>query len=72
MFFIEWIKNFGVGHAIDALDNLEIPLGNEIEKQKQKIQSMNSRQMAVWIVDQVQSWLRKYFKIDPPLPPENV
>lgn len=57
------IKNFGVGKAIDALDNLEKPLGDRIEEQKQKINSLNSQQLSKWIVDEVQKWLRIYFNI---------
>lgn len=68
--FLRWIqkiKNFGVGKAIDALDNLEKPLGDRIEEQKKKISAMDSYALATWIVDEVQVWLRDYFKISPPV-----
>lgn len=61
--FFNKIKNFGVGKAINALDNIEKPLGDKIEEQRQKIASMNSYELSTWIVDQVQWWLRAYFKI---------
>lgn len=61
-FFLK-IKNFGVGKAIDALDNIEEPLGNRIEIQRKKIAEMDSQALSKWIVDEVQGWLRAYFKI---------
>lgn len=64
--FFNKIKNFGVGKAINALDNIEKPLGDKIEEQRQKIASMNSYELSTWIVDQVQWWLRAYFDIPQP------
>lgn len=61
--FFNKIKNFGVGKAIDALDNIEEPLGNRIEIQRKKIAEMDSQALSKWIVDEVQGWLRAYFKI---------
>lgn len=57
------IKNYGVGKAIDSLDNFEAPLAAKIEEQKVKINSMTSEQQAKWIVDEVQSALRIYANI---------
>lgn len=72
MFLLNWIKRYGIGSAIDAMDNLEKPLGDQIENEKKKIAAMDSQALAKWIVDKVQDGLRKWFKIDPPLPPDNV
>lgn len=60
------IKNFGVGKAIDALDNIEKPLGDKIEDKKKILQLMDSQALAKWIVDEVQFWLREYFKVPQP------
>lgn len=66
--FFAKIKNFGVGKAIDALDNLEEPLGDKLEDQRKKIEQLDSYGLSKWIVDEVQEWLRAYFKIPPPRP----
>lgn len=60
------IKNWGIGKAIDALDNLEQPLGDKLEAQRQKLEKLDSYGLSKWIVDEVQEWLRAYFKIPPP------
>lgn len=62
------IKNFGVGKAIDALDNLEKPLGDKLEDQRKKLEQLDSYGLSKWIVDEVQKWLRAYFKIPEPQP----
>lgn len=62
------IKNFGVGKAIDALDNLEKPLGDKLEDQRKKLEQLDSYGLSKWIVDEVQEWLRAYFKIPAPVP----
>lgn len=60
------IKNFGVGKAIEALDNIEKPLGDKIEEKKKMLQLLDSQGLAKWIVDEVQFWLRSYFKVPQP------
>lgn len=60
------IKNWGIGHAVDSLDNLEQPLGDKIEAQLAKIRELDGRGLAKWIVDEVQDWLRLYFQLPPP------
>lgn len=57
------IKNYGVGKAIDSLDNLEPILAEKIEEQKKKINAMTSKEQSKWIIDEVQGWLRHYAKI---------
>lgn len=64
--FFAKIKNFGVGKAIDALDNLEKPLGDKLAEQQKKLELLDSYGLSKWIVDQVQFWLREYFKIPQP------
>lgn len=64
---LDKIKNFGIGHAINALDNLEKPLGEKLEAQQKRLEQLDSYGLAKWIVDEVQEWLRAYFKI--PFPP---
>lgn len=61
-----WKKLLGIGMsgAIDALDNLEGPLTKNIDEAKEKIQSLDSRGLAVWMIDVLQDHLRAYFKIE--------
>lgn len=66
--FFARIKNWGVGHAIDALDNLEKPLGEKIDAQLARLRELDAYGLAKWIVDEVQEWLRAYFKLPPPPP----
>ena len=66
--FFAKIKNYGVGKAINALDNLEQPLGDKLEAQRKKIEQLDSYGLSKWIVDEVQDWLRSYFKIPQPQP----
>ena len=63
---VKKVKNIGVGKCIDALDNIEPELANSIEVQKQKVSAMNSKELATFIVDKVQFWLREYFKVPQP------
>lgn len=60
-----WKKIIGIGMsgAIDALDNLEEPLTKQIDEAKEKIQTLDSRGLAVWMIDVLQDHLRAYFKV---------
>lgn len=50
--------------AIDALD-LAVPfLATEIDKIENRFKDMNPINKAQWIVDKVQEFLRKQFKLD--------
>ncbi len=60
------IKNFGVAKAINALDNLEGPLGDRITNSIQEFQKLDGYGIAVLMIDEVQDLLRAYFKIPPP------
>ena len=59
------IKNYGVGHAITALDNLEKPLGDKINSSIKQFSELDGYGIAVLVIDQVQELLRSYFKIPP-------
>ena len=60
---VDKVKNFGVGAAINALDNIEKPLGDRIEQIREQFVQLSSYGMAKMLVDNVQDLLRKYFKI---------
>lgn len=67
--FWDWIKGLLspkklVAQAIDALDLLTPALAYEIDNVKTKFIAMNSTEKALWIIDQVQAFLRKRFGID--------
>lgn len=69
--FSKWfskLKNFGVEKAINALDNVEKPLGDKIEVIRYQFEKLDSYGIAKLIIDQVQDVLRAYFKLPPPLP----
>lgn len=51
--------------AIDSLDLLVPALAYELDKAKAKFAAMNSTEKALWIVDQVQAFLRKKFNLPP-------
>ena len=61
-----WKKLLGIGMAgaINALDNIEEPLTKRIEQGKEKIRSLDSKGLAVWMIDVLQDHLRAYFKIE--------
>lgn len=61
--WLDRIKNWGVKHAIDALDNLEKPLGAKIQGSLDEIHKLDGYGLAKWIVDEVQEWLRIYFNL---------
>ncbi len=63
---INKIKVYGVAKAIDALDNLEKPLGDRITLSIQKFNELDGYGIAVLMIDEVQSLLRSYFKIEAP------
>ena len=57
------IRNFGVSKAINALDLLQPAVEKKLEEFKAETAKMNSRQMSIFIIDQVQDALRKHFNI---------
>lgn len=57
------IKNYGVSKAIDALDNLEQPLGERLELLRKQIEELDSQGFAKLLIDEIQTLLRQYFKI---------
>jgi len=59
----EKIKNFGVGAAINSLDNFEAPLADLIEEKKKEFNSMSSKEQATWIIDKIQTALKIYANI---------
>jgi len=65
---IEWLKNLFnpkkiIGTAVDSLD-LAVPfLSVEIDKLKGKFATMTSLEQAQLMVDKVQEFLRKQFKL---------
>ena len=61
-----WVKRWGVGKAIDALDNIEEPLGKKIQDSIDEFRKLDGRGIAKMMVDEVQSLLRSYFKIELP------
>ena len=63
---ISKIKNFGVEKAIEALDNLEKPLGDRLDESIKKFSELDGHGAAILIIDEVQELLRAYFKIPPP------
>jgi len=60
------IKNFGVGHAIDALDNIEKPLGDRIDASLKEFNKLDAYGVAKMMIDEIQDLLRAYFKIPKP------
>lgn len=66
--FFSKIKNYGVGKTIDALDNLEGPLGEWFDKSIKEFSELNGKGAAILIIDQVQFMMRAYFKIPQPEP----
>lgn len=60
------IKNYGMAKAIDALDNIERPLGIRIQNSIDEFRKLDGYGVAVMMVDEIQSLLRSYFKIPPP------
>lgn len=60
------IKTIGVGAAINALDNLEKPLGDRFQASIDEFRKLDGHGAAILIIDQVQDFLRAYFKIEPP------
>lgn len=63
---INKIKNFGVAKAIDALDNLEKPLGDRIKASMDQFQQLDAYGIAKMMIDEVQDLARDYFKIPAP------
>ena len=67
---LTWLKSLiptpkkVIGQAVDALDLLVPLMASEIEKIKQKFNEMDSRAKAQWVVDKVQDYLRKQWKLD--------
>lgn len=57
------IRNWGVGKAIAALDLLEPILTERLNDAKKQIDEMDSKQLSVYLIDQVQDTLRKHFNI---------
>jgi len=59
-------KNFGVGQAIAALDNLEKPLGDKLQSSIKEFSELDGHGAAILIIDEVQTFLRAYFHIPEP------
>lgn len=59
------IKNYGIAKAIDALDNIERPLGVRIQNSIDEFRKLDGYGVAVMMVDEIQLLLRSYFKILP-------
>jgi len=60
------LKNYGVAKAIDALDNIEKPLGDKINSSIKQFNELDGYGIAVLVIDEIQGLLRAYFKIPPP------
>ena len=60
------VKNYGVGHAIQALDNIEVPLGNKIQTSIDEFRKLDGYGIAKMMIDEIQGLLYSYFKIKPP------
>lgn len=59
------IKNYGMAKAIDALDNIERPLGVRIQNSIDEFRKLDGYGVAVIMIDEIQSLLRAYFRIPP-------
>lgn len=64
--FKKWFLRFkywGLGSAIDALDNFKTPLGTKIQADLDQIHELSGYGLACWLIEEVKSWLRIYFKL---------
>lgn len=61
--WIQKIKNWGVGAAIDALDAAEGPLGDRIQGSIDEFRKLDGHGVAILLVDEIQSFLREFFKL---------
>ena len=67
---LSWIKNIFknpkaiFSGVIDSLDFLVPTLSDKIVDIESKFAQMTPNQKAQWVVDEVQAWLRKRFKIN--------
>lgn len=57
------IKTYGVGAAIEALDNLERPLGEKIDASIKEFNKLDGYGIAKMVIDWIQELLRAYFKL---------
>ena len=62
---ISKIKNWGIGAAIEALDNLEQPLGDKIQSSIDEFRKLDGHGVAILLVDEAQEILRAYFGLKP-------
>lgn len=66
----DWLKNLFknpktfIKLAVDSLDFAVPFLATEIDKIEQKFNQMNSTQKAQMVIDKVQDYLRKQWKLD--------
>lgn len=65
MWILDKIKNWGIGAAVEALDNLEKPLGEKIQSSIDEFRKLDGYGVAKMIIDEVQELLRDYFKLPP-------
>ncbi len=63
---LNWIKNWGIGHAIQALDNIEPVLGTKIQNSLADFHKLDGQGVAKLMIDEIQTLLYAYFKITPP------
>jgi hypothetical protein len=63
---ISKIKNFGVKAAVQALDNLEKPLGDKINSSIKQFAELDGYGVAKLVIDEIQQMLYAYFGITPP------
>lgn len=65
-----WLKSFFTSPkkfiklAVDSLDMFVPYLSIEIDKIKEKFNKMSSQEQSQWLIDQVQAFLTRQFKLD--------
>lgn len=65
-----WLKNLIpnpkkiIGGAVDALDFLVPIMAKEWERNKEKLNAVDSTAKCQWAIDQVQAFLRDRFNLD--------
>lgn len=67
---LEWLKSIFknpkalIKIAVDSLDLLVPEMARRIETIKQTFNAMDSTEKSQWVIDEVQAFLRKQFKLD--------
>ena len=62
---INKLKSFGVRAAVEGLDNLKAPLGDQIQKSIDEFGKLDGRGVAILVVDEAKLYLYSYFGIKP-------